>query len=480
MMTKRIKKVTEITDNSNILFITDQIKPLKDFGFSSQELDYLKQKNHDSKSCIAINKFSHLQYVVNIDKKNPIDKELVRLRNEGGKVWKSLSADKHNSITILDLYESHELIFAIIEGLILGSYQFVKYKTKKKDILPQIKSIRVISKNITQKQLDELELVLQCVNNSRDLVNETPQELTAEMLAKEAVRLGDNYGFKVKTLNKKKIEELKMGGLLAVNRGSVHPPTFSILEWKPEHPINQKPYILVGKGIVYDTGGINLKTSPGGLNDMKSDMGGAAAVIGALSAISANQLPVHIIGLIPATDNRPGYNAYVPGDVITMHSGQTVEVLNTDAEGRLILADALSYASRFKPSLTIDLATLTGSAVMAVGPYGIVAMGNADKEICDMLTLSGEKTGERIAWFPFWDEYDELIKSEVADMKNIGGREAGAITAGKFLSRFVDYDWIHFDIAGTAFLNKPVGYLNSGATGSGVRLLYNYFKNLCQ
>jgi leucyl aminopeptidase len=251
------------------------------------------------------------------------------------------------------------------------------------------------------------------------------------------------------------------------------------LEYKPQNCINTKPYIIVGKGVVYDTGGINLKTMPGGLDDMKCDMSGAAAVIGTFLAVASNQLPIHLIGLIPATDNRPGFNAYVPGDVIQMHSGATVEVMNTDAEGRLILADALSYAQQLNPELVIDLATLTGSAMVAIGSYGSVAMGTADSIINQQLTETGELTGERLTWFPFWEEYDELLKSEVADMKNIGGREAGAITAGKFLARFTNYPWIHLDIAGTAFLNKPYGYRAVGATGVGVRLLYRYFKSRC-
>ena len=217
----------------------------------------------------------------------------------------------------------------------------------------------------------------------------------------------------------------------------------------------------------------------GSLDDMKCDMSGAAAVIGTFAAVSSNKLPIHLIGLIPATDNRPGFNAYVPGDVITMHSGATVEVMNTDAEGRLILADALSYAKQYDPQLVIDLATLTGSAMMTLGAYGTAGMGTANETILTNLANAGMMTGERIAWLPFWDEYDELIESEVADMKNTGGREAGSITAGKFLARYIDYPWIHLDIAGTAFLNKPIGYRTSGGTGVGVRMLYSYLKQQC-
>lgn len=248
------------------------------------------------------------------------------------------------------------------------------------------------------------------------------------------------------------------------------------MEWKPAHTVNKKPYVLVGKGVVFDTGGINLKTPPGSLDTMKCDMGGAASVIGTMIAIAKNQLPIHVIGLVPATDNRPGKNAYVPGDILTMHNGLTVEVLNTDAEGRLILADALSYANKYAPELVIDLATLTGSAVMAIGEYGTVAMGTANDATFAELEQKGFETHERIVKFPFWSDYDELIKSDIADIKNLGGREGGSITAGKFLSKFINYPWIHLDIAGPSFHLTESSYRGKGASGVGVRLLYQFLK----
>jgi len=222
-----------------------------------------------------------------------------------------------------------------------------------------------------------------------------------------------------------------------------------------EKAVNKKPFVFVGKGVVFDSGGMNLK--PGeSMSTMKEDMAGAAAVASAIYAIALAGLPVHVIGLMPATDNRPGPNAIVPGDVINMQNGMTVEVLNTDAEGRLILADALNYATRYKPSLVIDLATLTGSAIRAVGKYGIVAMQkNAVKEL-DLLKESGMETYERLVEFPAWDEYAEGLKSEIADMKNIGPAEAGAITAGKFLEKFTAYPYIHLDIAGPAFIENGI------------------------
>jgi leucyl aminopeptidase len=268
-----------------------------------------------------------------------------------------------------------------------------------------------------------------------------------------------------------------MGGLLAVNKGSEVPPTFTIVEWKPKRPVNKKPFVFVGKGIVFDSGGINLK--PGdSMSTMKGDMSGAAAVSSAIYAISTAGLPVHVIGLMPATDNRPGPKAIVPGDIIHMQNGMNVEILNTDAEGRLILADALNHAMKYHPSLVIDLATLTGSAIRAVGRYGIVAMQmKATKEL-ELLKESGLETYERLIEFPSWEEYDDGLKSDLADMKNIGPAEAGAITAGKFLEKFTGYPYIHLDIAGPAFLEKRDSYHGQGGTGVGVRLLFNFIRKV--
>lgn len=207
---------------------------------------------------------------------------------------------------------------------------------------------------------------------------------------------------------------------------------------------------------------------------MKSDMAGAAAVVGVMHALAKNNIPLHVVGLIPATDNRPGGRAFAPGDIITMYSGKTVEVLNTDAEGRLILADALCFAKKYKPELVIDLATLTGSAVRAVGKEGMVMMGNAAEETRQQLKIAGEKVYERLVEFPLWEEYQKQLESDMADIKNIGSADAGAITAGKFLEYFTDYNWIHLDIAGTAFLPTPDTYRGKNGTGSGVRLLYQF------
>ncbi len=267
-----------------------------------------------------------------------------------------------------------------------------------------------------------------------------------------------------------------MGGLLAVNKGSIDPPTFNIIEWKPKKRKNTKPVILVGKGVVYDTGGLSLKPTANSMDRMKSDMSGAGVVIGAMYSIAKNNLPIHVIGLIPATDNRPSGNAYVPGDVVTMYSGSTVEVLNTDAEGRMLLADALAYAKKYNPELVIDLATLTGSAAHATGIYGAIVMGNTKKNIQKIQKI-GYEINEKTVELPLWDDYKKELSSNIADIKNIGGNSAGAITAGKFLEHFTNYPWVHVDIAGVSHTMKSHYYYNPGATGFGVRLLYYFLKN---
>ncbi|MFC2098908.1 M17 family metallopeptidase, partial [Bacteroidota bacterium] len=338
------------------------------------------------------------------------------------------------------------------------------------------KTLKILSKDISRQKVDEIDRLSNAVWWTRDLVNEPLSTLTAVELSKEIEKMGKEAGFEVEVFHKKKIESLRMGGLLAVNKGSVDPPTFSILTWKPARAKNKKPIVLVGKGIVYDTGGLSLKPTHDSMDYMKCDMAGAATVAGTLYALAKNKVPVHVIGLIPATDNRPDGNAYVPGDIIRMFDGSTVEVLNTDAEGRMILADALAWADKLDPSLVLDVATLTGAAHAAIGKYGIVAMGNADRKDMENLKKSGESVFERIAEFPFWDEYSELLKSDVADLKNIGGRYAGAITAGKFLEHFTNSPYIHLDIAGPSFNKLRDSYRGKGGSGIGVRLLYDFLK----
>ena len=406
---------------------------------------------------------------------NDEDKEETRVA--GSDILTLLSHYKIKSIGLLNRQKKVNNILDFVEGMALGNYQFLKYFKDKKEKENTLKTVRVESTSVDKGSLKELLAVIEATCLARDLVNEPLSYLSATKFSEEIVRHGKANGFSTTVFNKKKIQTLKMGGILAVNKGSTQPPTFNILEWNPKKAKNKKPIILVGKGVVYDTGGLSLKPTPNSMDSMKSDMAGAATVVGAMVALSKANIPLHVMGLIPATDNRPGEDAYVPGDVITMYSGSTVEVMNTDAEGRLILADALTYAKKFKPELVLDFATLTGSAARAIGPEAICFMGNADQSHKKSLQESGESVYERLVEFPLWKEYGEYLKSNIADLKNLGGSSAGMITAGKFLEHFTDYPWLHFDIAGPAYLKSANAYRTKEGTGVGVRLLFNFLKN---
>jgi leucyl aminopeptidase len=362
------------------------------------------------------------------------------------------------------------------EGLVLGNYQFIKYFKDPSKLETSFKTLQVLNTALSPKQLEELSHELEAICWARDMINEPLSYLTAPQLAKEFEALGQAAGFSTEVLGKGQIEALKMGGLLAVNRGSQTPPTYTIMEWKPENAKNSQPIVLIGKGLVYDTGGVSLKPTPNSMDMMKCDMAGGAIVGSLLYLAAKNKLPLHIVGLVPATDNRPGEDAYVPGDIIQMMSGAFVEVLNTDAEGRMILADALHHAKSFQPSLVLDFATLTGAAAMATGTQAAVYYCHGDEQLRQQVQKSAFEVFERVVEFPLWDDYADLLKSDVADMKNIGGPYAGSITAAKFLQYFTEYNWLHFDIAGVAFLMKEEGYRTKGGNPFGIRLVYDFLK----
>jgi leucyl aminopeptidase len=475
-MQPRIKKEIEINQQQHLVFLINDTSFLQDFKFNENEINYINSKLEKEQTLIHINRLSQ-QVIVRYTQKEG-DDENEKIRIDGNAIYKLLKKEEVTEVSVVDINNKKNQTIALLEGIALSAYQFNQFKTEEKEKQYTLKTIHVSSPAVTGCELNELNNTLEAVYLTRDLVNQPVDRLNATQLGNFILEQSKKLGIHAEVFNKTKIEALKFGGLLAVNKGSVDPPTFSIMEWNPKNAINKKPYVLVGKGVVFDTGGINLKTPPGSLDTMKCDMGGAASVVGTLIALAKNNIPVHVVGLIPATDNRPGANAYVPGDILKMHNGLTVEVLNTDAEGRLIMADALSYANKYEPELIIDLATLTGAAAVAIGEYGTVAMGTADDKTFKTLEKEGYKTHERIVQFPFWNDYDELIKSDIADIKNIGGREGGAITAGKFLSKFVNYPWIHLDIAGPSFHLKESSYRGKGGSGVGVRLLYQFFKTI--
>jgi leucyl aminopeptidase len=373
---------------------------------------------------------------------------------------------------------------ALVEGFMLASYRFRRYKTGDEDAFDGTERLVLHATNddkVSRRGAERGRIVAEAVMSARDLVNLSPHEKTPTLLARAIEKSAKRYGYTADVWDRQLIEDEKMGGLLAVNRGSMDPPTFTVATWRPDNTQNERPIVLVGKGIIFDTGGLSLKPTKDSMDSMKSDMAGAAAVVGAMEALARLEVPLYVVALIPATDNRPGENAYVPGDVIRMHSGKTVEVLNTDAEGRLILADALSYARTYKPELVIDLATLTGAAVIALGTEAAAVMTNpvdGAEERLEAIEAAGRRSGELVHRMPMFEAYGKLIESDVADLKNVGGREAGSITAAKFLEHFVDYPWLHIDIAGPAFLREPKPYRARGGTGFGVRLLVELLREL--
>lgn len=464
------------TKNDCILVLTHELLDQEGLpiDLSSQQLAYINSRLQQNHSLTTLDLLGSYLFVC----QQPTDEEGYKnaeaLRNIGHQITQTLNQNNNKRIVLHELPQATEHLLYIAEGIALSNYQFLKYKLNQEEQRNALQEILIAGGDHLQTEIQKMNNLIGGTSAARNLVNEPLSYLTAEQLSKEIEMLAQEAGFEVDVFHKQKIEELGMGGLLSVNRGSMTPPTFNILEWKPQQPVNDQPFILVGKGVVYDTGGMSLKSTANAMDFMKADMGGAATVIGTLYATAKSALPVHVIGLVPATDNRPGQNAFVPGDVITMYDGSSVEVMNTDAEGRLILADALTFAKDYNPSLVIDFATLTGSAARAIGSKGLVYMGTADERIKDQLENSGRKVYERLVEFPFWEEYRTHLQSDIADLKNVGGAEAGAIVAGKFLQHFIDYPWLHFDIAGPAFLHHNDRYRGKNGTGVGVRLMHNF------
>ncbi len=365
---------------------------------------------------------------------------------------------------------------AVVEGSLLALYQWRGLKTSDDE----------------QKALDALELVVRPGDNAaaveavarageiiaeatalaRALVNNPPNVATPTMLAETARRIGQRFGLRVEIMDRADMERLGMGAFLGVARGTEEPPKFIVLEYNPGAAADT--VVIVGKGITFDTGGISLK--PGeNMETMKSDMAGAAAVLGAMQAAAALKLPLHLVGLVPATDNMPGGRAYKPADVLTAMNGKTIEVISTDAEGRLILADALCYAARYKPAAVVDLATLTGACVIALGTGMAAGLFCADEKLRAHIQAAAAATGERVWHMPLFPEYFETIQSDTADIKNSVGRHGGVGASAMFLKQFTEYPWAHLDIAGMAGVmmgEKPaLPYQSKGGTGYGVRLL---------
>ncbi len=388
--------------------------------------------------------------------------------------------------TILPLYDlslpflsKKEQVRIFAQEFVSANYSFDKYKSEKED--SNFKEIIFLNDSrqeiaMLKKEINSGLIIGEASNFARELSNLPSNELTPAILAEEAKKSSKKFGMKCTTFGLPQIKSMNMGAFYAVAKGSKNPAKLIIIKYN-KGKRGRKPIIIVGKGITFDSGGISIK--PGKDMDlMKHDMSGAAAVLGILEGAARLKLPVNLIGIVPATENLPGGNAFKPGDILKTYSGKTIEVLNTDAEGRLILADALAYGKKFNPSLIIDLATLTGACVVALGQYATGVLGNK-KELLDEIINAGEGSGERVWELPLWKDYFKHIKSDVADIKNIGGGGGGTITAAAFLNNFVDEKtpWAHLDIAGTAWIENSRPYAPKGATGVGVKLLIQFILN---
>ena len=393
----------------------------------------------------------------------------------GGRVFARMNSVGESAATVLVDDGADDLPAAgaqIAYGARLKSYRYDKYRTEedtnKKPTLRTL-AIRVDSFAKARRAFASLDKVADGVFFTRDLVSAPPNDLYPETFAAEVKKLTD-LGVKVEVLGEKQMQRLGMGALLGVGQGSIRESRLVVMRWNGSAR-NKKPVAFVGKGVTFDTGGISLKPAQG-MEEMKWDMGGAGTVSGLMKAVAGRKAKANVIGVIGLVENMPGGNAQRPGDIVKSMSGQTIEVINTDAEGRLVLADALWYTQdRFKPQFMVDLATLTGAMIIALG-HEHAGMFSNDDDLSAKLHEAGEATGEKVWRFPLAAAYDKMLTSPAADMKNIGGRPAGSITAAQFLQRFVNKTpWAHLDIAGVAWSNKEADTVPKGGTGYGVRLL---------
>lgn len=453
----------------SVVYLFSSFNFLSSMNLEKSQIDFARKYISNENNFLHINCYYKSVFLIYIseNKKQNFNKIAKKIYF----ITKQLSI---NELNIIDFNHNTINILNLAEYIVLLNYSFNKYKNvKDKDYYICIK---LISNKINLvNEIVKINASNKAVNIAKNIVNEPLSYMTAKKLAETIESLFKTYNIKTEILGKKDIENLKMGGLLAVNKGSIEEPSFSIIKYEPENAINEQAIVIIGKGIVFDTGGINLKPS-GFLETMKSDKSGAAVVVASIVALVEAKIPLKVYALVPATDNRPGANAYVPQDIITMYDGTTVEVLNTDAEGRLILADALAFAKQYNPLFVIDIATLTGAAIAAVGTKASIILSN-DELLENNLIKAGFTTNEKLVKLPLWDEYYEELKSPIADLKNIGGKYAGAITAAKFLEHFTNYKWAHIDIAGTSFNETDLEKNSYGATAFGVRLLFNFFSS---
>ncbi len=413
--------------------------------------------------------------IIGLGKRNEFNNETIRLA--GGAVIKTAISKKFSNVAmeVFGIDSSPASCQALAEGIILGSYQFLNFKTDDED---QFEVSSAIVLNADDKGLTKGVKIANAVCLARDISNNPGNVTTPSYLAKIAGEIAAEGKMTLKVFDREEFTEMGMGGLAGVALGTDQPPKFIVVNYNGGGS-SQKPVVLVGKGLTFDSGGISIKPAAS-MDEMKFDMCGSAVVLGVLKAVALLKPKVNIVGIIPSTENMSGGKALKPGDVLTAYNGKTIEVLNTDAEGRLILADGLSYASKhFDPEFILDFATLTGAVVIALGHVATGILGT-DSTLIENVKSASERTGEKVWELPLWEDYSKQIKSKIADIKNMGeGREAGTIAAGAFLKEFVKegIPWVHFDIAGTAWGGKEKSYtLKKSATGAIIRLVLDLIK----
>jgi leucyl aminopeptidase len=412
--------------------------------------------------------------LIGLGKRGEVSAE--KLRQAGGKAFSYLRGLglKEIAFSPKQTLSVKQSPIPFVEGGLLSLYQFKKYK-KEDDNGKEIERFTLIGKP-NPSLSDSLVWTVassSAVNFARDLINAPSNDMTPTILAKAARSLAGGR-VEVKVLEKKDAERLGMGAYLSVARGSMEPPKFIVLKYSGG---KGAPVALIGKSITFDSGGISIKPSEG-MEKMKYDMAGGAVVLAVVKAASEMRLPVNLVGILPATENLPGGTASKPGDIVTSLSGKTIEIVNTDAEGRMVLADGIGYVKKVKPKVIIDIATLTGACGVALGNEAIAMMGN-DSKVMEKLKTTGDEVYERVWQMPLYEEYLEYIKSDVAELKNSGGKTGSLVTAAYFLKEFAgDTPWVHLDIAGTAWTEKDKPYVPKGATGIGVRLLLNLLKEM--
>jgi len=466
------KRLQQATNNS----LTPYLRKFDTTGAFGETITIYDPNNAECKRIILLGAGDEKKLTLN--KLRQLSAKIARQLQKGGTRTAALCLTDLNvrGATISDKAQ------AVAEGIWLGLYRFDRYKSESKAPSHPLKNITILIENRSQLEAVNRAIVIAKAASSgvcfaRDLANEPGNVCTPAYLGAQALTLADD-NLQVEVFDQDKIKAVGLTALLAVNQGSAHDARFIVLRYQGAAD-DQAPIALVGKGLTFDSGGISIKPAAQ-MDEMKFDMCGSAAVLGIFKAAKALALPCNLLGIIPSTENMSGSNAYKPGDIITAYNGITIEVQNTDAEGRIILADALAYAAEQKPSQIIDFATLTGACVIALGGQASGLLGNNDK-LTRALHKSGDASGDRAWPMPMYEEYQEQIKSNIADIRNIGGREAGTITAACFLSRFVDdLPWAHLDIAGTAWNMKGSDIASKGGTGAGVRLVLDYLLTLAE